>query len=92
VTGIALPLYELPTALLDLPTVRDRVHDRHGQPEVQFHWWHEPTFLPVRLCGRIQLVRWGSKARRGTPLPPRRCGRGCGYILSGITTTAPASK
>jgi hypothetical protein len=70
VTGIALPLYELPSALLDLPTVKDRVHERHGRPEVQFHWWHQPTLLPVRLYGKIQLLRWGSKARRGTPLPP----------------------
>ncbi|HVK14723.1 MAG TPA: hypothetical protein VM597_38655 [Gemmataceae bacterium] len=68
-TGIALPLYELPTALLEHPAVRARVHERHGAPEVQFHWWQSPTFLPVRWCGRIQLARWGSKARAGTPLP-----------------------
>jgi len=68
-TGIALPLYELPTDLLAAPGVRARVHERHGQPELQFHWWQTPTVLPVRLFGRVQLVRWGSKARSGTPLP-----------------------
>src|SRR5262245_45182230 len=68
-TGIALPLYELPSALLDTAEVRDRIHERHGQPEVQFHWWQSPTFRPVRSCGRIRLVRWGSKARAGTALP-----------------------
>lgn len=68
-TGIALPLYELPTDLLETPTVRARIHERHGHPEVQFHWWHEPAVLPVRLFGSIRLARWGSKQRTGTPLP-----------------------
>jgi hypothetical protein len=68
-TGLALPPYDLPAALLDSPEIRDRLHDRHGQPEVQFHWWHQPALLPVRLYGRIQLVTWGCKLRKGTPLP-----------------------
>lgn len=57
-TGIALPLYDLPASLLDTPAVQVRRYVREGREEVQFHWWQTPTFLPVRWCGRIQLVRW----------------------------------
>jgi hypothetical protein len=68
-TGIALPLYDLPAALLDAPEVRARIHVREGREEVQFHWWQTPPVLPVRSCGGVRLVRWGSKQRTGTPLP-----------------------
>lgn len=62
-TGIALPLSEVPLDLLD--AVPGRVYDRSGQREVQFHWWHTPAVLPVQWCGRLRLFRWGSKHRRG---------------------------
>lgn len=68
-TGIALPLYDLPAALLDSPEVRSRLYRRSGQEEVQFHWWQQPALLPVRWEGSVRLLRWGSKARRGTSLP-----------------------
>ena len=68
-TGIALPLYDLPAGLLKHPVVAGRVHRRGDQEEVQFHWWHDPHVLPVRLCGQVRLLRWGSKARKGTALP-----------------------
>jgi hypothetical protein len=76
-TGIALPLDQLPTAVIDRHRLRERVYERAGVPEVQFHWWHEPAYLPVRLDGRVAIVRWGSKDRRG-PLPygGRRVGVG----------------
>jgi len=63
-TGIALPLYELPTALHGTPEVAPRIHVRGELEEVQFHWWNVPAVLPVRWHGRIQLLRWGSKSRR----------------------------
>ena len=68
-TGIALPVSELPAGLLDAPDVACRVYDREGRREVQFHWWQAPTVLPVRWDGRFRLLPWGSKQRRGTPLP-----------------------
>jgi hypothetical protein len=68
-TGIALPLSDLPSALHDIPEVRLRRYDRQGRPEVRFHWWHEPALLPVRWCGQVRLLRWGSKQRKGTQLP-----------------------
>jgi hypothetical protein len=69
-TGIALPASELPAALLSSPPVAGRVYDRAGRPEVQFHWWQSPPVLPVRLDGRVQLLPWGPRDRRGSPLPP----------------------
>jgi hypothetical protein len=68
-TGIALPLESLPVAVLDRHRLRERVYERAGVPELQFHWWHTPAVLPVRLDGRVAIVPWGSKARTG-PLPP----------------------
>jgi hypothetical protein len=68
-TGIALPLYDLPASLLDTHAVQARRYVREGREEVQFHWWQQPPLLPVRLCGEVRLVRWGSKQRRATRLP-----------------------
>ena len=45
-TGIALPLEDLPTAVLDRHRLRERVYDRAGVPELRFLWLHEPTLLP----------------------------------------------
>jgi hypothetical protein len=68
-TGIALPLSELPARLHRVDAVTDRVYVRAGVlEEVQFHWWQEPAMLPVRWDGRLELLRWGSKDRR-SPLP-----------------------
>jgi hypothetical protein len=67
-TGLALPLSDLPTALVQAHRLAERVHDREGRPEYQFHWWQVPTVLPVRWGGRLDVLPWGSKARRG-PLP-----------------------
>lgn len=68
-TGIALPRDELPLAMLEDPRIRERIYSREGREEVQFHWWQTPTVLPVRWRGRLQLIAWGSKARRRSPLP-----------------------
>ena len=67
-TGIALPIESLPLAVIERHRLRERVHERAGVPEIQFHWWHRPTVLPVRLHGRIEIVPWGSSDRR-SPLP-----------------------
>jgi hypothetical protein len=62
VTGIALLASELPAHLLE--PVRDRIHERAGQPEVRFEWWQTPALLPVRWEGSLRLLPWGSKERR----------------------------
>jgi len=46
----------------------ERIHLREGREEYQFHWWQVPTILPVRRDGRLEILPWGSKLRRG-PLP-----------------------
>jgi len=67
-TGIALPLSDLPVAVVQRHRLAERVYDREGRPEYQFHWWATPTMLPVRWDGKLDILPWGSKARRG-PLP-----------------------
>ena len=46
----------------------ERMYIREGREEFQFHWWQTPTVLPVRRDGRLEILPWGSKRRRG-PLP-----------------------
>lgn len=67
-TGLSLSLSELPVELARRHRLADRVYDRDGRAEYQFHWWQLPTLLPVRRDGRLELLAWGSKSRRG-PLP-----------------------
>ena len=67
-TSIALTLSELPVALVRQHRLGERVHNREGREEIQFHWWQIPTILPVRRDGRLDMLPWGSKSRRG-PLP-----------------------
>ena len=67
-TAIALATSELPIELVRQHPLAERVHAREGQNEFQFHWWQVPTVLPVRREGKLELLTWGSKLRRG-PLP-----------------------
>jgi hypothetical protein len=67
-SAIALPTSDLPLDLARRDEVAGRLHLREGREEFQFHWWQEPTVLPVRWDGRLALLPWGSKSRRG-PLP-----------------------
>jgi hypothetical protein len=67
-TAIAIALSELPVDLVRRHRLAERVHARAGREEFQFHWWQAPTLLPVRRDGRLEILPWGSKARRG-PLP-----------------------
>ena len=67
-TAIALTPSELPVALVRRHRLAERVHEREGRQEFQFHWWQTPTLLPVRRDGRLEILPWGSKLRGG-PLP-----------------------
>lgn len=44
--------------------VAARTHKRGELDEVQFHWWHSRTLLPVQFDGALRLLPWGSKSRR----------------------------
>jgi hypothetical protein len=65
-TAIALISSELPIEMAE--RLSGRLHSREGREEFQFHWWQNPTLLPVRWGGSLKLLPWGSKSRRG-PLP-----------------------
>jgi hypothetical protein len=67
-TAIALAVSDLPVELVHQHRLAERVYAREGREEFQFHWWQTPTFLPVRRDGKLELLPWGSKLRRG-PLP-----------------------
>jgi hypothetical protein len=67
-TSIALPSSELPLALVRRHHLQERLYDREGRAEFQFHWWEEPSLLPVHRDGCLEVLPWGCKNRRG-PLP-----------------------
>jgi hypothetical protein len=64
--AIAITTSELPVALVTRHRLAERVYEREGRGEYQFHWWQTPTILPVRREGRLEIVTWGSKSRRGS--------------------------
>jgi hypothetical protein len=64
-TGIALTLSEAPVALVERHGLADRVYDRGGVRELQFHLWQAPALLPVRWEGQLHVLPWGAKERRG---------------------------
>ena len=66
--AIALTPSELPRTLVDQHRLAERLYDREGHEEFQFHWWQIPTILPVRREGKLEILPWGSKSRR-SPLP-----------------------
>ncbi len=88
-TGIAIALGELPSAFGGDGRVADRLYQREGRDELQFHWWQTPAHLPVQWEGALQLLPWGSRNRRGG------CLTAAGF-RAGISTTdysgAPAPK
>ena len=59
---------ELPVELVRRHRLAERVYARAGQEEFRFQWWQVPTLLPVLRDGRLEILPWGSKLRRG-PLP-----------------------
>jgi hypothetical protein len=67
-TAIALAPSEIPVALARQYRLAERIYPRERREEYQFHWWQVPTLLPVRRNGRLEILTWGSKSRRG-PLP-----------------------
>lgn len=64
-TGIALAVSELPVELVRQHRLAERVYARAGEDEFRFLWLDTPTLLPVRWDGKLELLPWGSKLRRG---------------------------
>ncbi len=67
-TGIAIAVSEMPVELARRHRLSERVYARAGQDEFRFLWLQTPTVLPVLWDGRLEILPWGSKLRRG-PLP-----------------------
>jgi hypothetical protein len=68
--GIALPLGDLPEALLERCRLADRIVRREPQagPEVQFLCRHPRPLLPVWHGRQLCIVEWGNADHR-VPLP-----------------------
>ena len=67
--GVALAYGAVPTGLIERHGLRRRLHDRGGEPELQFLLADAERELPVWLEGRLQIVRWGNG--RGQRVPDR---------------------
>src|SRR5262245_36009361 len=67
--GIALALSEIPVTVFEERQLEKRVHDRGGEPEVQFLYWHAERVLPVRHAGRLILAQWGMRRGVRSALP-----------------------
>jgi hypothetical protein len=67
--GIALASSELSLDLIDQHGLRDRFHDRGGEPEVQFLYRQRPTCLPVWYEGQLRILRWGNRRGESRVLP-----------------------
>jgi hypothetical protein len=69
IAGIAIAYSGLPVELIARHGLRGRVHDRGGEPEVQFLLHAAERVLPVWLDGRLQIVQWGNRRGQGRGLP-----------------------
>jgi hypothetical protein len=67
--GVALALSELPVELMEQHGLQGRIHDRGGEPEVQFLVRDAERLLPVWLDGKLQVVRWGNRRGQSRGLP-----------------------
>jgi hypothetical protein len=68
-SGVAVAYSVLPVELIEQHGLRRRVHDRGGEPEVQFLLSDADRLLPVCLDGRPQVVRWGNRRGQSRALP-----------------------
>jgi hypothetical protein len=67
--GVALALSELPTELIEAHGLERRIHERGGEPEVQFLHRDRERLLPVWLEGRLHVLPWGSRRGESRLLP-----------------------
>jgi hypothetical protein len=67
--GVALAYDAMPRELVERHGLHGRVHDRGGAREVRFLARDHERLLPVRLDGRLQVVRWGCRRGQSRALP-----------------------
>jgi hypothetical protein len=64
--AIALAWSDVPLTLIERYQLEERVHDRGGEREIQFHRRAKAALLPVWHEGQLLIVPWGC---RSGPLP-----------------------
>ncbi|MDX2038914.1 MAG: hypothetical protein SFX72_19870 [Isosphaeraceae bacterium] len=67
--AVAIPRHRLPLDLIERQSLRRRIHERGGEPELQFHYRDRNPRLPVQRDGRLQIVRWGNGRGQSRSLP-----------------------
>ena len=68
-TGVALPLSEVPLDLIERHHLEPRLRDRGGERELWFLWAAAERLLPVWHEGKLQLLRWGNRRGESRSLP-----------------------
>ena len=74
-TGVALPLSEIPPDLIVPHNLGPRVYARGGNLEVQFLFRHADRILPFLQDGQLRIARWATGAARAA-IDPAPAGRG----------------
>ena len=67
--GVALPLAQIPSALITQHDLGIRIYNRSGGPEVHFLAREEPRLLPVLLDGVLRILPWGNRRGDSAKLP-----------------------
>ena len=67
--GIALAWSSVPTELIGRHGLHRRVHERGGEPEIQFLYRDRVPRLPIWRDGRLQVARWGNGRGQSRFLP-----------------------
>jgi hypothetical protein len=68
-TGIALPLANVPLSLIERHNLTRRLHDRGGKHEVWFLFQDVERVLLVLHDGQLQIMRWGTRRGESRVLP-----------------------
>ena len=68
-TGVALPLSEIPPDLIVPHNLGPRVYARDGKLEVQFLFRHADRILPFIQDGQLRIARWGNRRGESRHLP-----------------------
>ena len=68
-TGIAIPLSEIPPDLIVPHNLGLRVHVRNGKLKVQFLFRHGERLLPFIQDGQLRIARWGNRRGESQHLP-----------------------
>jgi hypothetical protein len=65
--GIAVPIYEIPEAVIRDHRLLDRIvqRDNGAGREIQFHYRHRRRLLPVYIDNQLRILEWGNRDGHG---------------------------